>query len=101
EMVALSSNRAKALTEAGRAEEALQIYDGLMRSVPNDIFRYNRALTVMQMGKYEICIRECDDTLSRDPDHHEARFSRGFSYLVLGDYERGFHDYECRQKDQL
>jgi tetratricopeptide (TPR) repeat protein len=101
EMLALSSNRAKALTEVGRCAEALQIYDGLMRSAPNDIFRYNRAITVMQMGHYDICIRECDDILSRDPDHDKARFARGFSYLVLGDYERGFHDYECRQKDQL
>ena len=101
EMLALTSNRAKALTEMGRCEEALQMYNGLMASAPNDIFRYNRALTLMQMGQYEACISECNDILSRDASNDLARFARGFSYLVLGDYERGFKDYECRLKDEL
>jgi tetratricopeptide (TPR) repeat protein len=101
EMLALSSNRAKALTEAGRTDEALMIYDGLMKSAPNDMFRYNRALALMQNGHYRKCIDECDGLLLRDPKHYKARFARGFCYLVLGDYLKGFQDYEYRLKDRL
>jgi tetratricopeptide (TPR) repeat protein len=101
EMLALTSNRAKALAEAGRAEEALALYEGLMSSQPVDKFRLDRALTLMQMGRHEETIIECTDVLSREPDNDIAKFARGFAYLVLGDYENGFRDYEFRKKDDL
>lgn len=101
EMISLASNRAKALTEAGRCDEALLIYSGLMQSAPTPLFRYNRALTLLQMGRHEETIAECDEVLRVEPDNDKARFARGFARLVLGDYERGFADYECRLKDDI
>lgn len=104
EMVALASNRAKALVEAGRVREGIQTYDGLIQSVPGAagaLFRANRAMAYMQIGMYAECICECDFLLCIDPTNDKVRFTRGFAYLVLGDYERGFADYESRLKDQL
>lgn len=102
EMMALGCNRAKALAEVGKAEEALLMYNGLLASSPrSDLIRYSRALIMLQMGQHEQAIAELNDVLSREPGNDKARFARGFARLVLGDYASGFEDYECRLKDDL
>lgn len=136
EMFALIANRGKALAEAGKSDEAIAVFDGLLKNSSNeqvrnyraivqtnkgdidessrefealstnnpanDQFKYNRALVHLQQGKAQECIDACDDLLTRDqPNPHLVHFARGFAHLMLGNYEKGFADYEHRRLDNV
>lgn len=102
EMASLSINRATSLAEMGRSSEAMLMLDGLMRSIPNNsLIRLNRALVMLQTDRYDEAISEINIVLIREPENDKARFARGFARLVLGQYELGFKDYECRIKDDI
>jgi tetratricopeptide (TPR) repeat protein len=102
ELIAITINRGMALGELGKSPEALQIFDNLLRSVPNDpLVHYNRGLILMQFARWDEAIAELEVLLSVDPDNDKARFARGFCYLVKGDYAQGFRDYEFRKKDRI
>lgn len=102
ELVALAANRARALADTSRAEEALVLLDNILRTYPQHLpSYYNRGLVRLQLGQHEAAIADLDHVLEHEPGNDNARFGRGFARLVLGDYERGFADYECRLRDVI
>lgn len=102
EMIALSSNRGKALGELGRTDEALAMFNNILRSCPNHALSYyNRGLMLMQQGAHRAAILDFDQALKREPQNAKALFGRGFANLVLGNYAEGFRDYEYRLKDLI
>jgi len=106
DMRAALCNRAVALGELGRAEEALAILGEILRHDPNyHVARLNRGHLHMQVQNHEAAIADYEKLIN-DPDveapyQHAARFGRGFSNLVLGNLREGFVDFEHRKKLQL
>src|ERR1043166_4626679 len=101
EMLACQANRAKSLAGVGREQEALDLYNGILRFRDVPFLRYSRGLVYLQAGSYEEAIADFNKVLETEPTNDLARFGRGFAYLVLGHYAQGFSDYECRLKDDL
>jgi Flp pilus assembly protein TadD len=80
-----------------RLDESLAIYEYLDRLLPNNpSILYNIAFTLKKLGLLEESIPYYNRTLELNPDHAEAIFSRGLAYLVIGDFEPGWHGYEWR-----
>ncbi len=82
-----------------RTEEALEIYKRLEIRYPNQLsILYNIAYTLKKLGRLEEAFPYYDKVLQLNPTHAEAHFSRGLAYIVTGDFEKGFKDYEWRWK---
>lgn len=77
--------------------EALRLYEQILEQNPNNHHvLYNFGYTIKKMGYIEKAIEIYDRVLSMDPDYALAHFSRSLSYLTLGDWERGWQEYESR-----
>ncbi len=62
----------------------------------------NLALTVATVGRHDAALRHYDHSLALRPDNVEVRFNRSIAYLTLGDFARGWPEYEARlQTDAL
>lgn len=80
-----------------RLDESLAIYQDLDRLIPNNpSILYNIGFTLKKLGLLAESIPYYNRTLELNPDHAEAMFSRGLAYLVVGDFEKGWHGYEWR-----
>ncbi|HLC07169.1 MAG TPA: tetratricopeptide repeat protein [Candidatus Babeliales bacterium] len=80
-----------------RLDESLAIYQYLDRLIPNNpSILYNIGFTFKKMGLLAESLPYYNRTLELNPDHSEAIFSRGLAYLVIGDFEKGWHGYEWR-----
>lgn len=80
-----------------RLEESMAIYQDLDRLIPNNpSILYNIAFTFKKLGLLAESIPYYNRTLELNPNHTEALFSRGLAYLVVGDFEKGWHGYEWR-----
>ncbi|MGB8366853.1 MAG: tetratricopeptide repeat-containing glycosyltransferase family protein [Candidatus Babeliales bacterium] len=87
------------LNMINQIEEALEIYKRLEVRYPNQpSILYNIAYTLKKLGRLEEAFPYYDKVLRLNPTHAEAHFSRGLAYIVTGDFEKGFKDYEWRWK---
>lgn len=95
--IMLAFNLANTLNMADHTQEALDIYLQLSEKLPNDSsINYNIAYTYKKLGLLPESLPYYEKTLLIKPDHSEALFSRGLSYLMLGDWEKGWDGYEYR-----
>lgn len=80
-----------------RLDESLAIYEALDRQLPNNpSIIYNIAFTHKKLGDLPKALPFYNRVLELDPNHSEALFSRGLAYLVIGEFEKGWHGYEWR-----
>jgi hypothetical protein len=56
----------------------------------------NLALTLLKMGRATEALAIYDQVCARWPNHPDALANRSLALLTLGQYERGFADYEAR-----
>lgn len=102
ELITVACNQAKACAETGDEAKALMLYEKVLRQQHNHMLAwYGKALVLLQQGRHQAAITMLDVVLENDPKNDKARFARGFANLVLGNYESGFADYECRLKDEI
>lgn len=98
-------NKAQALGEAGRSDEAIHMLErGILRTQPNHAHaHYNLGVLLMQTDRFEEARNHFEQSLKIDPDcaAGDAKFCRGFANLVLGNYLSGFSDFEHRLKDNI
>ena len=97
------SNLASLLWKKREYEEALACAD---RALSFDDFaeaRHNRALILESMGHHDLAEKEFARALELFPGYHNAKWCRSMMRLSLGDYARGWEEYESRipfrQKD--
>jgi len=64
----------------------------------NEVARRNLAVALEQCGRWEECDAEYVAILKKDWNDAGAHFSRGMIALLLGDYMRGWAEYEWRFK---
>lgn len=54
----------------------------------------NLALIVLHNGDYEQCMRLCAQSLEIDPNQPEVYETRAYCYLMFGEWEKGWSDWE-------
>ncbi len=92
---ATHNNLALALTDLGRFAEAEQSLFEALRWKPAHAPTYNNLghLYIM-MGRHAEAIGVLERALQYDPQHALARRNRALTHLALGDFERGWLDYD-------
>ena len=56
----------------------------------------NRGNSLLDLGRMEEALKAHEAAVERDPSHPGARYNLALTRLRLGDWERGWHDYEAR-----
>lgn len=79
------------------SEEALALYQEILISHPdNHHVLYNLGYTLKKLGYIEEALEIYNKVLDIDTNYALARFSRSLVYLTLGDWKRGWKEYEWR-----
>ena len=92
-------NRGNALHALGRDQDALAAYDGALAAAPGHASAWlNRGMTLAALNRHQDALASYGKVLALQPDHAEAHFSAACSLLTIGDYPRGFAEYEWRWK---
>lgn len=62
--------------------------------------RYNLGVLDHESKRFQPAISRYDAALQLDPGHVDARLNRALAFLTLGDYERGWVDFESRLQSE-
>lgn len=90
-------NLGNALRATDRLEEATVAYRKAIALNPNAPEIYNNLGLVLHDLRQLPDALDCfERAIALQPDYPDAVLNRGLSYLILGDLERGFADYELR-----
>jgi tetratricopeptide (TPR) repeat protein len=90
-------NRGGALRELQRPAEALKSYEAALAIKADHVDALNnRGLALVELQRTAEAIASYDRALALRPDFAEAHWNRGWSYLLSGDFERGWPDLEWR-----
>jgi Flp pilus assembly protein TadD/ADP-heptose:LPS heptosyltransferase len=90
------------LSNQGKIDAAIDCYRKALELRPNYPEAHNNfAILLADQHRPEEALREYDDAIRKRPDYAEARLNRALTYLVQGDFERGWPEYEWRWKPPL
>ena len=91
------SNRGVALAELGRCEEAIASHDLAIALEPGYADAYsNRGLVLADLKRHAAALASYGRALALKPDAAPAHSNRALCLLQLGDYTRGWEEYEWR-----
>ncbi len=91
------SDRGNSLLALGRYGEALISYDSALLIRPNYVEALcNRGNVLCAMEHYDEALASYDKAISFQPDYSAARWNSSLCRLRLGDFERGWREYESR-----
>jgi len=83
----------------GRLDSALALYQTLLDLDPGHAIGHNNiGMVFSRLGLPLPAIERFDRTLALDPTYAEARWNRARQRLTLGDWERGWQDFEARRE---
>jgi tetratricopeptide (TPR) repeat protein len=92
-------NRANALFRAGRYAESLGGYDRLLALAPQHPEGLSgRGLTRQALGRHQDALSDYAKAIALAKDYADAHFNEALALLTVGDYARGFAEYEWRWK---
>jgi tetratricopeptide (TPR) repeat protein len=92
-------NRGNALREQGRGAEALAEYKQVLTVMPQHVGAWqNRGLVLAGQNRHQEALASYQRALALPPDHADTHFNAALSLLTIGDYRRGFVEYEWRGK---
>ncbi len=92
-------NRGNALREQNRDAEAVADYDQALAAMPQHVGAWqNRGLALAAQNRHAEAVTSYDRALSVQPDHADAHFNAALSLLTIGEYRRGFAEYEWRAR---
>ncbi len=90
-------NRGNALFAQGRPEEAVLAFDRALGLNPKSETAWNaRGVALQALTRNREAVQSFEHALALNGDYPDAHFNMGLSLLTLGDYPRGFHEYEWR-----
>ncbi|HXX52889.1 MAG TPA: tetratricopeptide repeat protein [Xanthobacteraceae bacterium] len=90
-------NRGVVLLQLGRYADAVAANDRVLAVLRDHIgARLNRGRALSQLRRFDEAVASYDEVLARGKDHADAHFNRALALLTLGEYRRGFQDYEWR-----
>jgi len=84
---------------AGEWEAALAAYKRAWQLNPQYAEAYNnQGIAAREMGRYDLAMSSYARALEIDPNSADAHWNRALLRLLLGDYKRGWPEYEWRWK---
>jgi Tfp pilus assembly protein PilF len=90
-------NRGVVLKGLRRPDEALASFDSALAIDPNHVDALNnRGVVLRDLDRPHEALASYDRALSLDPGYAEAHSNRSCVALLLGDFERGFEEFEWR-----
>lgn len=90
-------NRGAALAGLGRLEDAVAAFDAAIALQPDYAEAHSdRGAALANLGRRAEALASCQRAVALKPDSPEARFNLGACHLALGDYARGWENYEWR-----
>ncbi|MDE1152424.1 MAG: tetratricopeptide repeat-containing glycosyltransferase family protein [Micavibrio sp.] len=91
------SNFGNTLVDLDRRDEALAAHKAAVDIDPNSLtFRKNYAIALREYHEFEESLRQFDIIIGLQPDDQKLKWERAMVYLHLGDFERGWPEYEVR-----
>lgn len=92
-------NRANTLFRAGRYAESLAGYDRLLALTPPFAEALSaRGQTLQALGRHQDALADYAKAITLARDYAIAHFNEALALLTVGDYARGFAEYEWRWK---
>jgi tetratricopeptide (TPR) repeat protein len=92
-------NRGNALRLLGREPDAIAAYDQTLAAAPQHLNAWlNRGLSLAALNRHQDAVASYAKALALQPDFADAHFNAAMSLLTVGDYARGFAEYEWRWK---
>ncbi|HXW50039.1 MAG TPA: tetratricopeptide repeat protein [Xanthobacteraceae bacterium] len=90
-------NRGVALLQLGRYQDAVAANEAATAAMPDHIGAWlNRGRALSQLRRFDEAAASYGEVLARRKNHADAHFNRSLALLTLGQYRRGFEDYEWR-----
>lgn len=92
-------NRGIVLKELNQPQAALASYDRAI-AIKGDYPEAfcNRGIVLQELGRIDAALASFDRAIALRPDFAEARFNRSMALLMVGDFARGWSEYEWRWK---
>jgi tetratricopeptide (TPR) repeat protein len=92
-------NRGNALNDLGRPGEALTAFDRALGLTPDNPQAWNnRGRALQALNRHQEAVQSFDKAIALDKSYADAHSNRALSLLTLGDFARGFPEYEWRWK---
>jgi len=94
---AVWSNLGNALKDLKHTQSAIACHNRALLLEPNNAgAQHNLGLALTVADRHVEALAAFDRALELDPENHKARWDRARCYLHLGEYARGWVDYEAR-----
>lgn len=91
------SHRSGPLRELQRFDEALASIDRAIALRPDFVDAwYNRGVVLQEMGHIDEAIDSFDHAISLNPQLVDPRLSKAYVHLLIGEFDKGWPDYELR-----
>jgi Flp pilus assembly protein TadD len=91
------NNLGVALVAQGRLPESAEVFEKALSLLPDDAVTHaNLSASLMRQGKYVEAEELSKKALALNPNYAEAHKNQGIVWLLLGDFERGWPEYEWR-----
>lgn len=92
-------NRGAILLDLKRPEEALASYQRALDIAPDDpVALSNRGNALLDLRRSDEALDSCMRAYAIKPDYADAHWNESLCRLRMGDYERGWREYEWRWK---
>ena len=92
-----SYNRGNALAELGRYAEAVAAFDRTLSVAPNHAQAWNnRGNVLTALKRHHEAVESFGKAIALQKDYADAHLNCALALLVLGDWQRGFQEYEWR-----
>ena len=93
------NNLGTALQDLGQFEEALKSYAKAIQLNPDYAEAYNnRGTTLQHLGRLEEALKSYDQAVQLSPKLYFARMNRSLVWLLRGNFQQGWPEYEFRLK---
>ena len=101
ELAGFQFNLGNALRHAGRLEEAESSFRRALEMDPRDPEGHNSlGIALFDQGRVMEAVACYDSAIRMDPDHARGHYNRALAWLVLGEWEQGWPEYEWRWKNR-
>ena len=90
-------NRGNALSDLGRYAQAIDSFAAALKAAPQNVKAWNnRGRALQALNRHREAVECFDQAIALQKDYADAHFNAALSLLTVGDYARGFAEYEWR-----